>query len=139
MATTFYIHCKNFVELADKVTKAVRADLDWEGAKIMYPIRFRVDDTPTREEWDRMNDNEKKNAFASANGTYGIRNIGYEFDCEGTMLAGAYYGGNAVYTTSLLTVDSGEMEVSSQVEALLGNMLLAEDCKYNYLLRIETL
>lgn len=140
MATTFYFHCENVCDLVDKVAEAVNHDLDGNHpATIAYPIRFRVDETPTKEEWDKMDEREKRNAFSMATGTYGIQDTGRLFDSNDSLLVGGYYGGSSIHSTCQFDADNSDEEVHDIIESLIYGMLYAEDCQTNLLLRIDTL
>ena len=117
--------CKDLFELADILAKYVHDSLGLNvenntRTNIFYPIIFRVDDTPTKDEWDKMTDKEKTDAFDSATGGYGIVNIGELFDSDTTILACCYYGGKTIAITPELDEDTKDTNLHDYMYALAG-------------------
>jgi hypothetical protein len=130
--------CKDLFELADIVTKYVHDSLgvkDGARTTIHYPINFRVDDTPTEEEWDKMSAGEKKNAYQVAAGCYGIINIGEHFDADTTKLACCYYLGKTIAVTDQLDEDTSEANLRDYIYAMVGEATFCDSVK-NILVQI---
>ena len=64
----------------------------------------------TKEEWDKMDEREKRNAFSMATGTYGIQDTGRMFDSSASLLVGGYYGGSSVHSTCQFDADNSDEE-----------------------------
>lgn len=124
--------CKDLNELADLVSKYVHDSLVIKNrvrTTIHYPINFRVDDTPTKEEWDKMNAKEKKDAFQVSTGCYGIINIGDAFDAVTTKLACCYYVGRTIAVTDQIDEDTSEADVHDYVYAMIGEATFGDAVK----------
>lgn len=130
--------CKDLFELADVVSKYVHDSLgvkNWTRTTIHYPINFRVDDTPTKEEWDKMNAKEKKDAYKAAAGCYGIINIGEHFTADTTKLACCYYLGKTIAVTDQLDKDTSEANLHDYIYAMIGEATFCDAVK-NILVQI---
>lgn len=130
--------CKDLNELADLISKYVHDSLgvkNWTRTTISYPINFRVDETPTKEEWDKMSASEKKDAYKVAAGCYGIINVGEHFTADTTKLACCYYLGKTIAVTDQLDEDTSEADVRDYVYAMLGEATFCDAVK-NILVQI---
>ena len=136
-----FLFCKDLQELSDTVSKYVHASLGVDVERrqrtfIVYPIVFKVDDTPSKRKWDKMDATDKANAYYGASGCYGIRSIGHEFDAETTKLACCAYGGRTIAVTPQLDEDSSEDDVAKAVYDMIDEATCCDDRK-NILVRIS--
>jgi hypothetical protein len=136
-----FLFCKDLQELSDTVSKYVHASLGVDVERrqrtfIVYPIVFKVDDTPSKRKWDKMDATDKANAYYGASGCYGIRSIGHEFDAETTKLACCSYGGRTIAVTPQLDEDSSEDDVAKAVYDMIDEATCCDDRK-NILVRIS--
>ena len=104
---------------------------------VHYPIEFAVDDTPTKDEWDKMTAKDKKNAFDCATGTYGVVDVGELFDAECVRLACAYYGGSNVCTMKVTDEDTSYEQLVDGVSDMLDEALFC-DARKDIIVQVTT-
>ena len=127
--------CIGREELADTIAAYV------DGARhkgAIGDIDFKVEDVPTKEEWDGMGLMEKASAWNDALGGYGIKEVGKLFDdSDSFMLVANYWGGSNMVPSAVFDRDNGETEIYKIVEDLVDSQLSFEDhSEGRYLLRI---
>ena len=127
--------CIGREELADTIAACV------DGARhkgAIGDIDFKVEDVPTKEEWDGMGLMEKASAWNDALGGYGIKEVGKLFDdSDSFMLVANYWGGSNMVPSAVFDRDNGETEIYKIVEDLVDSQLSFEDhSEGRYLLRI---
>ena len=132
--------CETIDRLAEIVADFVcnsYSTVNGKRTSIVYPIKFYVDETPTKDEWDKMTAKEKKNAVDCATGVYGIVDVGEQFDAECNRLACAYYGGNIICTTKVLDGDDSYETIYDEIYDMLDEVLLC-DARKDIILQIKT-
>lgn len=136
-----FLFCKDLRELSDTVSKYVQASfgVDVERRQrtsIVYPIVFKVDDTPSKRKWDKMDAPDKANAYYGASGCYGISSIGGKFGAATTKLACCRYGGRTIAVSPQMDEDTTETDLHDYVYAMIGEATYCETLK-NILVRIS--
>ena len=127
--------CIGREELADTIAAYVNGARH-KGA--IGDIDFKVEDVPTKEEWDGMGLMEKASAWNDALGGYGIKEVGKLFDDHDSfILVANYWGGSNMVPSAVFDRDNRETEIYKIVEDLVDSQLSFEDhSEGRYLLRI---
>ena len=140
MKTKKLFFCESVDRLAEVIADHVTNTYEVVNGKrtiVHYPIKFSVDSTPTKEEWDNMKWKEKKNAFNCAPGTYGVVDVGQLFDAECVRLACAYYGGSNVCTMKVTDEDTTYEQMFDGVYDMLDEALFC-DARKDIIVQITT-
>jgi hypothetical protein len=153
-----YFHCATFRDLAKTITKHIFTALDHpqnHGCKRMEKCRlheplahyamgaidFKVEDTPTKDEWKKMKAKDRANAWDGATGCYGIKEVGQMFDDPSVfLLVGGYYGGAQLIPSPTIDMETTKDDLYATVFCFLQHLLQYEDDpenRCNFIVKID--
>lgn len=119
MKEPVYKYCATLADLAYTITARI-TKFDTNMIHSFGEITFRVEDTPGLDESLGMTtQDELREAYENANGTYGVRVLPPMFDQDETIVAVGYYGGKGIYTFAV----SGDFTIGTYTSALKKQVL----------------